>query len=127
MRMGSSGIDHAAQTVSDAPESVVVGVEEPDVGDWMPWFVSLARAAVRDDCLRSTIRIAIRAGALPRRLRDDILPIGAVPHTLTGKRLRYPSSAPWLGQRPPDVVDRVQLTADVLVEIADLAAARSPS
>jgi acetoacetyl-CoA synthetase len=127
MRMGASGIDHAAQTVSDFPESPVVGVEEPG-GDWMPLFVSLAPGAVRDDRLRSAIRIAIREGASPPRLSGDILQIGAAPHTLTGREAEVPAKRilAWstsARRRRSGAVDR----ADVLVEIADLAAARSPS
>jgi acetoacetyl-CoA synthetase len=116
------------ETVSDVTESLVVGVERPDGGYWMPLFVSLTPGAVLDDRLRSAIRTAIREGASPRHLPDDIIQIDAVPHTLTGKKLEIPVKRILLGHRPAEVVDLGAVDRpDVLAEIADLAAARSPS
>jgi hypothetical protein len=93
VRVGSSDIYQTVEAVSDVTESLVVGVERRDGGYWMPLFVSLADGAVLDDRLPSAIRTAIREGASPRHLPDDIIQIDPVPHTLTGKKLRYPSSA----------------------------------
>jgi acetoacetyl-CoA synthetase len=128
VRMGSSDIYHAVETVSDVTESLIVGVEQADGGDWMPLFVSLAPGAVLDGRLRSATRTAIREGALPRHLPDDIIQIDAVPQTLTGKKLEIPVKRILLGHRRADVVDLGAVDRpDVIVEIADLAAARSPS
>jgi acetoacetyl-CoA synthetase len=128
VRMGSSDIYQAVETVADVTESLVVGVERPDGGYWMPLFVSLAPGAVLDDRLRSKIRTAIREGASPRHLPDDIIQIDAVPHTLTGKKLEIPVKRILLGQRPADVVDLGTVDRpDVLAELADLASARNAS
>jgi acetoacetyl-CoA synthetase len=126
--MDSSDIYHAVETVPDVTESRVAGVERPDGSEWMALFMSLAPGAGLDDRLQSAIRTAIHEGASPRHLPDDILQIDAAPHTLTGKKLRYPSSASCsvnvgLGSR---ILVR-SIALDLLVEIADLAAARSPS
>jgi acetoacetyl-CoA synthetase len=110
VRMGSSDIYHAVETVSDVTASLVVGVKGLDGGDWIPSFVSLAPGAVVDDRPQSARRI------------------DAVPHTLTGKKLRMPVKRIPLGERPADVVDLGAVDRpDALVEIADPAAARSPS
>jgi acetoacetyl-CoA synthetase len=128
VRMGSSDIYQALEGVSGVTDSLVVGVERADGAYWMPLFVSLADGAILDDELRSAIRTAIRDGASPRHLPDDIIEISAVPHTLTGKKLEVPVKRILLGQRPADVVDLGAVDRpDVLIEIADLAAARSPS
>jgi acetoacetyl-CoA synthetase len=124
VRMGSPDIYQAVETVSDVTESL----ERPDGGYWMPPFVSLAPGAVLNDRLRSAIRTAIREGASPRHLPDDIIQIDAVRHTLTGKKLRYPSSASCpVNVRLTSSILVPSTGPDVLVEIADLAAARSPS
>jgi acetoacetyl-CoA synthetase len=128
VRMGSSDIYHAVKTVSDVTESLIVGVERPDGGDRMRLFVSLAPGAVVDDRLRSAVGAAIGEGAAPPHAPDDIIQIDAVPHPLTGKKQKIPVKRILLGHRRADVVDLGALDRpDVLVGIADLAAARSPS
>jgi acetoacetyl-CoA synthetase len=128
VRMGSSDIYRALETVSDVTESLVVGVERPDGGYWMPLFVSLAEGAVLDDRLRSAIRSAIRDGASPRHLPDDIIEIDSVPHTLTGKKLEIPVKRILQGQQPADVVDLGAVDhPEVLEDIAAHAAMRSPA
>jgi acetoacetyl-CoA synthetase len=128
VRMGSSDIYRALETVSDVAESLVVGVERPDGGYWMPLFVSLAEGAVLDDRLRSAIRSAIRDGASPRHLPDDIIEIDSVPHTLTGKKLEIPVKRILLGEQPADVVDLGAVDhPEVLEDIAAHAAMRSPA
>jgi acetoacetyl-CoA synthetase len=124
----STDIYRVVETVSDVTESLIVGVERPVGGYWMPLFVSLAPGAVLDDRLRSAIRTAIREGASPRHLPDDIIQIDAVPYTLTGKKPQIPVKRMLLGHRRADVVDLGAVDRpDVLVEVADLAAARSRS
>jgi acetoacetyl-CoA synthetase len=59
-------------------------------GDWMPLFVHLADGAVLDDALRDKIRDAIRTGASPRHVPDEILAVPGIPHTRTGKKLEVP-------------------------------------
>lgn len=46
----------------------------------MPLFVVLADGAVLDDLLRDTIRHAIRTGASPRHVPDEILQVPGIPH-----------------------------------------------
>ncbi|MGB8404741.1 MAG: acetoacetate--CoA ligase [Mycobacterium sp.] len=128
VRMGSADIYQALEAVSAVAESLVVGVEQTGGAYWMPLFVALVDGAVLDDDLRSAIRTAIRDGASPRHLPDDIIQIAAVPHTLTGKKLEVPVKRILLGQRPAEVVDLGAVDRpDVLVAIAELTGARSPS
>jgi acetoacetyl-CoA synthetase len=94
----------------------------------MPLFVALQDGRVLDDELRAEIRAAIRDGASPRHLPDDIIQIAAVPNTLTGKKLEVPVKRILLGQRPAEVVDLGAVDRpDVLVAIANLSEARSSS
>jgi acetoacetyl-CoA synthetase len=94
----------------------------------MPLFVALQDGRMLDDELRAEIRAAIRDGASPRHLPDDIIQIAAVPNTLTGKKLEVPVKRILLGQRPAEVVDLGAVDRpDVLVAIANLSEARSSS
>ena len=90
VRMGSADIYEAVERLPEIRESLVLGVELPDGGYWMPLFVHLAEGATLDDALRDKVKRTIRTGLSPRHVPDEIIEIPAVPHTLTGKRLEVP-------------------------------------
>ncbi|MCZ7415561.1 acetoacetate--CoA ligase [Streptomyces sp. WMMC897] len=90
VRMGSADIYEAVERLPEIRESLVIGVEEPEGGYWMPLFVHLAEGAVLDDDLRDRVKRTIRGQLSPRHVPDEIIEIPAVPHTLTGKRLEVP-------------------------------------
>ncbi|MEE1927299.1 acetoacetate--CoA ligase [Streptomyces sp. TRM 70351] len=90
VRMGSADIYEAVERLPEIRESLVIGVEEPDGGYWMPLFVHLAEGATLDDALRDRVKHVIRDQLSPRHVPDEIIEIPGVPHTLTGKRLEVP-------------------------------------
>ncbi|NJQ03520.1 acetoacetate--CoA ligase [Streptomyces zingiberis] len=90
VRMGSADIYEAVERLPEIRESLVIGVEQPDGGYWMPLFVHLAEGAVLDDSLREKIRVAVREHLSPRHVPDEIIEVPGVPHTLTGKRIEVP-------------------------------------
>ncbi|SCY01134.1 hypothetical protein OG963_06570 [Streptomyces sp. NBC_01707] len=70
--------------VTALPLGLVVGVEQADGGYFMPLFVVTAEGTALDDGLREQIAAAIRRRLSPRHVPDVILPVHAVPRTLTG-------------------------------------------
>jgi acetoacetyl-CoA synthetase len=56
----------------------------------MPLFVVLNPGRELDDALMAKIRRAIREGASPRHVPDEIIAAPAIPHTRTGKKLEIP-------------------------------------
>ncbi|WP_299541297.1 acetoacetate--CoA ligase [uncultured Streptomyces sp.] len=90
VRMGSADIYEVVERLPEIRESLVIGVEQPDGGYWMPLFVHLAEGAVLDDALRDTVRRALRDQLSPRHVPDEIIEVPGVPHTLTGKRIEVP-------------------------------------
>ncbi|WP_405782570.1 acetoacetate--CoA ligase [Streptomyces sp. NBC_00859] len=90
VRMGSADIYEAVERLPEIRESLVIGVEEPEGGYWMPLFVHLAPGATLDDALRLRIKQTIREQLSPRHVPDDIIEVPGVPHTLTGKRIEVP-------------------------------------
>ncbi|MCX4727873.1 acetoacetate--CoA ligase [Streptomyces sp. NBC_01306] len=90
VRMGSADIYEAVERLPEIRESLVIGVEEPDGGYWMPLFVHLAPGTPLDDGLRLRIKQTIREQLSPRHVPDDIIEVPGVPHTLTGKRIEVP-------------------------------------
>jgi acetoacetyl-CoA synthetase len=90
VRMGSADIYEAVERLPEIRESLVIGIEQPDGGYWMPLFVHLAPGAVLDDALLARIKRTIREQLSPRHVPDEIIEVPGVPHTLTGKRIEVP-------------------------------------
>lgn len=104
IRMGSAEIYNAVESLPQIRDCLVVGVEQPDGGYWMPLFVALDEGVVLDDELRDRIVTAIRTTASPRHVPDDIIEVPAIPRTMTGKRLEIPIKRILLGGKPSEVV-----------------------
>ncbi|MET7883538.1 acetoacetate--CoA ligase [Streptomyces avermitilis] len=90
VRMGSADIYEAVERLPEIKESLVIGVEQPDGGYWMPLFVHLAPGATLDDALLGRIKKTIREQLSPRHVPDEIIEVPGIPHTLTGKRIEVP-------------------------------------
>jgi acetoacetyl-CoA synthetase len=105
VRMGSSDIYEAVERLPEVRESLVVGLELPDGGYWMPLFVVTAPGHVLDDTLEARIRAVIRDEVSPRHVPDEIIAAPGVPHTLTGKRIEIPVKKLLQGRRLEDAVN----------------------
>ncbi|MFF7093784.1 acetoacetate--CoA ligase [Streptomyces rubradiris] len=90
VRMGSADIYEVVERLPEIRESLVIGVEQPDGGYWMPLFVHLAPDAVLDETLLNRVKRAIREQLSPRHVPDEIIEVPGIPHTLTGKRIEVP-------------------------------------
>ena len=127
VRMGSADIYEVVERLPQIRESLVVGIEQPDGGYWMPLFVVLAEGAALDDALRGAIRDALREQLSPRHVPDEVIAVAALPHTLTGKRLEVPvkrilSGTPLARAVNPGSLDNPA----ALTPFVDLAAERRP-
>ncbi|WP_320775323.1 acetoacetate--CoA ligase [Streptomyces sp. CRN 30] len=90
VRMGSADIYEAVERLPEIKESLVIGVEQPDGGYWMPLFVHLAPGATLDEVLLTRIKRTIREQLSPRHVPDEVIEVPGIPHTLTGKRIEVP-------------------------------------
>ncbi len=90
VRMGSADIYQAVESLPEVAEALVIGVEQPDGGYWLPLFVRLTEGTTLDDALVDRIRDAVRTQASPRHVPDEVLAVPAIPHTTTGKKLEVP-------------------------------------
>jgi acetoacetyl-CoA synthetase len=105
VRMGSADIYHVVERLDEIAEALVVGVERPEGEYWMPLFVVLTPGHELDDALAGRIQQAIRAGASPRHVPDEIIAVPAIPHTRTGKKLEIPVKRILQGGDPGQVMD----------------------
>ncbi|MEV4614701.1 acetoacetate--CoA ligase [Kitasatospora sp. NPDC049258] len=90
VRMGSADIYEVVERLPEIAESLVIGLEEPGGGYWMPLFVVLAPGAALDEELIGRIRSSLRTELSPRHVPDEVLAVTGLPHTLTGKRIEVP-------------------------------------
>lgn len=112
IRMGSADICQAAEDLPEVTEALVVGIEEPDGGYWMPMFVTLAEGRHLDADLATAVLAAVRDRVSPRHVPDEVIEAPGIPHTRTGKKLEVPVKNILLGLAAAvqeDAVDRPEL------------------
>ncbi|MTL13325.1 acetoacetate--CoA ligase [Nocardia seriolae] len=105
IRMGSADIYQTVESLPEVAEALVLGVEQPDAGYWMPLFVVPAPGVELTDELRHRIVAAIRTELSPRHVPDEIIAAPGIPHTRTGKKLEVPLKRLLQGADPARVVD----------------------
>ncbi|MEU2060320.1 acetoacetate--CoA ligase [Streptomyces sp. NPDC013455] len=116
VRLGSADIHDVVERLPEITEALVIGAEEPDGGYWMPLFVVPAPGVTLDDALREKIREAIRSGASPRHVPDEILGVPGIPHTRTGKKLEVPVKRLLQGAPAGQVVNPAAVDAPELID-----------
>ncbi|MEU6089715.1 acetoacetate--CoA ligase [Streptomyces sp. NPDC047085] len=122
VRMGSADIYSVVEQLPEIADSLVIGVEEPDGGYFMPLFVVTADGVALDEALRERITTAIRRRLSPRHVPDVIVPVPAVPRTLTGKKLEVPVKRILQGARAGDVSSEGSVTHPEMLDwFADFA------
>ncbi|MCU9837102.1 acetoacetate--CoA ligase [Ruegeria sp. WL0004] len=106
LRLGSSEIYRAVESLPEVFDSLVVDLEFLGRDSFMPLFVVPAPGVELDDDLKAKINTAIREAVSPRFIPNDIIEIKEVPRTLSGKKLEVPVKKLLLGGDPAKVVNR---------------------
>ncbi|MER7199380.1 acetoacetate--CoA ligase [Streptomyces sp. CB01635] len=123
VRMGSADLYAVVERLPRIADSLVIGAELADGRYYMPLFVVPADGERFDDALRAEIVGAIRHSLSPRHVPDDVVPIEAVPRTLTGKKLEVPVKRILQGTRVSEVSAEGAVTRpDMLAWFAEFAA-----
>jgi acetoacetyl-CoA synthetase len=104
VRMGTSEIYSAVESVDEVLDSLVV-----DVDDRMLLFVVLRDGERLTDELVATIRKRLREHCSPRHVPDSIEQIAEVPRTLSNKKLEVPIKKILLGADPASAASRDSL------------------
>ncbi|WP_142046145.1 acetoacetate--CoA ligase [Arthrobacter sp. SLBN-100] len=109
VRLGSADIYNALQHVPEVRESMVIGVDRPDGGYYMPLFIQLDDGTELDATLRDKINVTIREQTSARHVPDEILAAPAIPLTHAGKRIEIPVKNLFSGHHPDAAVNRGSL------------------
>ena len=90
----------------EVQDSLIVNLDLPDGGFFMPLFVKLAPGA--NSTRRSRRRSATRCAASTRRAtcRTRSIQVPAIPYTLTGKKMEVPVRRILMGVSPEKAVNR---------------------
>jgi acetoacetyl-CoA synthetase len=128
VRIGTAEIYSALAAVPEVTDGLVVNLDRPGGGFFMPLFVTLAPGQVLDDRLRAAIRQRLRTEYTPRHVPDAIIEVPAIPVTLTGKKMEVPVRRILAGTPPaqaanpsamanPDSLDVFAALASTLPEL----------
>lgn len=100
VRIGTAEIYRCLDTLEDVQDSLIVNLDLPDGGSFMPLFVAMKDGRPCDDAARERIRQALRKAYSPRHVPDEIVEVSAIPYTLTGKKLEVPVRKILMGVAP---------------------------
>ncbi|HEY7890382.1 MAG TPA: acetoacetate--CoA ligase [Steroidobacteraceae bacterium] len=104
VRIGTAEIYRTLAALPAVEDSLIVNLDLPDGGFFMPLFVKLAPGASLDtaaDDIRDTLRREYTARHVP----DEIIAVPAIPMTLTGKKMEVPVRRILLGLAPEKVAN----------------------
>jgi acetoacetyl-CoA synthetase len=109
VRMGSADIYGALQAVPEIRESMVIGLELPDGGYYMPLFVALHPELQLTEELKATIAATIRNRASARHVPDEIIAAPDIPVTHARKKIEVPIKNLFAGKTPDTAVNLASL------------------
>ncbi|HEX2411826.1 MAG TPA: acetoacetate--CoA ligase [Solirubrobacteraceae bacterium] len=104
VRMGTAEIYSALLAIDEIVDALVVDVEGR-----MPLFVVLRDGAELDDDLTKRIAKRVREDCSPRHVPDEVVAVGEVPRTLSGKVLELPVKRILMGTPPEQAASRDSL------------------
>jgi acetoacetyl-CoA synthetase len=123
VRLGTGEFYALLEQMPEITDALVVHLEDSGGGAGeLILFIVPAEGATPDDSLTHRIKAALRAELSPRHVPDTIVPVPAIPRTLTAKKLEAPVKRILLGARAEDVASRDALAQpdalDAFVEYA---------
>jgi acetoacetyl-CoA synthetase len=90
IRIGTAEVYRALIEVPEIEDSLIVNLDLPGGGFFMPLFVKLRDGVALDEALLDKIRAKMRKAYSARHIPDKIYQVGAIPYTLTGKKMEVP-------------------------------------
>ena len=90
VRIGTAEIYTALASVEEVQDGIIVNLDLPGGGFFMPLFVVLADGRKLTDATRRKICDQLREQYTPRHVPDRIIQVNDIPTTLTGKKMEVP-------------------------------------
>ena len=90
IRMGTSEIYQAVESLDEIMDSLIIDLEFHGRDSFMPLFVVMRDGVPLDDEVKGKIKSILRQKVSPRHVPNEILEIKEVPYTLSGKKMEVP-------------------------------------
>jgi acetoacetyl-CoA synthetase len=90
VRIGTAEVYRALTEVSEIEDALIVNLDLAGGGFFMPLFAKLHDGLELDEPLQEKIRARMRKTYSARHIPDKIYQVGAIPYTLTGKKMEVP-------------------------------------
>src|SRR4051794_23628195 len=120
IRMGTAEIYRAVLAVEAVTDALVVDVPVEGEDAWMPLFVVMREPLT--DAVVAEIRKRVREDCSPRHVPSEVIPVDAIPRTLSGKVLELPVKRILMGTPAETAAARDSLAnpeaLDAFVELA---------
>lgn len=90
VRIGTAEIYRAVDKIKEVKDSLIVNIELPHGGDFMPLFVVMQESETLDKDIVNRIRQQIKTQCSPRHVPDAIIETADIPYTISGKKMESP-------------------------------------
>jgi acetoacetyl-CoA synthetase len=100
VRIGTAEIYRTLARMDEVEDSLIVNLDLPDGGFFMPLFVKLMPGVTLDAALEKKIRDRLRKDYTPRHVPDKIYQVPAIPTTRSGKKMEVPVRRVLMGVPP---------------------------
>jgi acetoacetyl-CoA synthetase len=90
VRIGTAEIYAVLASIKEIDDALIVNLDLPGGGFFMPLFVQLAEGLDLDADIENKICDRLRAEYTPRHVPDRIIQVPQIPMTLTGKKMEVP-------------------------------------
>jgi acetoacetyl-CoA synthetase len=106
IRIGTAEIYRTLALLPEVQDALIVNLDLPAGGFFMPLFVKLAAGVELDANLEAKIRDTLRREYTPRHVPDKIYRVPGIPYTLTGKKMEVPVRRILMGVAPDKAANR---------------------
>jgi acetoacetyl-CoA synthetase len=106
VRIGTAEVYAVLASIEGIDDALIVNLDLPGGGFFMPLFVKLAGDRTLDDAAAQQIRERLRNEYTPRHVPDEIVQVPDIPVTLTGKKMEVPVRKILLGTPPDEAANR---------------------
>ncbi len=90
VRIGTAEIYRALDKIPEVKDGLIVNIELPGGGDYMPLFILLNAGETLNEELKKQINQTLRSEYSPRHVPDDIIACPDIPYTISGKKMETP-------------------------------------
>ena len=105
VRIGTAEIYRALEPIEEIDDALIVNLDLPEGGFFMPLFIQLHPGAVLDEAFRQRVCECLRQACTPRHVPDQIIAVPLIPLTLTGKKMEVPVRRILMGHDPQSVAN----------------------